>query len=1293
MHWLCFQIFCFFLVTYSLSSQEIDPSIFVFKNTENGMSNSWVSDIQEGPYGYMWIATQNGINRYDGKEFVWYNKDLDKENSLLCNWIRKLMFTPDSLAVYAGHGVGLGVYDLKTETYYRPPGFIDTDSIPVDFTYNAIIDSLNQVWLSTENELIIIPTNRSADAYHKKLESQDNLTLVAHEQSVFAFSNHGIFEYNIENYTLINQYTFDEEVVNVAFHQGIFWIVTSASIIKWNKEILNRIRHDGSVLETFVQEGNLYGYGPRNIYKIDSTFLVTIASYRDFSYSPKFEKIHVSNDGKLWIGTSKGLFIENLWKKKLVNQNSPIPIKHTARAIQIHEGKVYLGKDEGLYIMHQNGTKEIWLDGQNVQSLLIDQQSIWVGTQNHDVYSLSFSGSILAHYNIASTNKKSIYSIVKSKTGDVFICTWSAVWKIDPTNNTLHKLAIASNLYNPPLGVIHSTIDRDNHLWLSTNGNGVFDLTIPSSNESNPEIIKYHTLSKTSNISSDVVPCILEDSKGNIWIGTDAGINKINPAGAVEKRYGRKEGLIDEKIMAIEEDNQGRIWFSTIGHGMYLYYPEDESFVNLTAEDGLKSNNFFFKSSTHDANGILYFGCDEGIQIIDPKAMQIRATPQKILFTSITTYSAKNKKLKTKLDGIDLTSPLKLHYNENDIHLSFASLDFQLGNKIHYQYAWKDQADRWIDLGSNREIYLSGLSPGNYGILIKALMPGYHEFSVSAPFQFTIRRPWWQTLTAYFLYLMAFVGMFYWINRLQLKRNLAITEAKNAVEMSNLKNQLFAFIAHEFKTPLTLIRGSTQYLLNRLSRISTPELKEKLEMTEHQTIHLNKLIHQALNLKDQDLAVLDYAPQPVELIRLTKFIVASFSSWTESKEIELTMRNQEDMLWVELDREKYFHIISNLISNSIKYTPSGGNIQVNLEKEQELIQIEITDTGIGFNSDESSDLFKPYVKGDKLSNLDSMDSHGLGLSIVQSLVQIMRGTIEVESQPNKGSTFRILLPYIASVNHTQPKVRIFEKGIGKSENRPLVLVVEDNHEISKYIQEILSDQFIVECAQDGKDGLEQAQKFIPDLIISDVKMPLMNGLEMMDALKSDEITAHIPVIILSAWAEVEDRIKAYKYGADQYVGKPFHEKELIQLVKTLLNQRKELAKHFLSNKSIIELPGDQKMDIAVLDKQFLEKLNIHIIENISSPELTVSNICRYMHLSRSQLHRKLTALTTYSVTKYVNRIKIQQAQIMLMDFSKSISQISYDVGYTDPAYFTKLFKKDTGKSPSEYRIGLSKTVV
>lgn len=1259
------------------------------------MSNSWISDIREGPYGYMWIATQNGINRYDGKEFVWYNKDLDKENSLLSNWIRKLMFTSDSLAVYAGHGVGLGVYDLKTETYYRPPGFIYTDSIPVKFTYEAILDSMNQVWLSTENELIIIPTNPKGEADHIKVDNGNSKTLVALDQSVFMFSKSGIFEFNIQNYEQINQYPFNEDVINVSFYQGNFWILTDHQLIKWNKEIINHVNHDGSVLKSFEHDGNLYFYGPTNIFRIDSTLLVSIASYQDFPSLPQFEEIFVSSDNKIWIGTTKGLFVENLWKKKLEKQNISNSINHTSRAILVHENKVYLGKDEGLYVIHQNGDKEIWLDSLNVQSLLLDQKSILAGTEDHGVFRISFSGDILTHYNIinSSNNKVSIYSLSKGKKGEVYVCSWSGVWKSDSINQEFNRLDIPDNLYNAPLGIIHSTVDQFGHLWLSTNGNGVFDLTIPKSDQSNLEIVKYHTQSQKKQISSDVVPCILEDSKGNIWIGTDAGINKIDPDGDVVKKYGRKEGLIDEKIMAIEEDNQGRIWFSTIGHGVYLYYPEDESFVNITAEDGLKSNNFYFKSSTKDVYGNLYFGCDEGIQVIDPTAMQIRATPQKILFTSVTTYSAQNKQLKTKLDGIDLTIPMKLAYNENDIHLSFASLDFQLGNKIHYQYAWENQPDRWIDLGSNREIYLSGLSPGNYGIMIKALMPGYHQYSVSAPFQFNIQHPWWRTSMAYLLYLIAIAGMFYWIYRLQLKRNLAIAEAKSAVEISNLKNQLFAFIAHEFKTPLTLIRGSTQYLLNRLSRISTPDLKEKLEMTEQQTDHLNKLIHQALNLKDHDLAVLDYSPQPVELVRLTKFIVASFSSWTDSKEIELMMESQRTELWADLDREKYFHIISNLLSNSIKYTPSGGYIKVVLGRSLESIKIEIIDTGIGFNPDETAELFEPYVVGNKPTNADSIDSHGLGLSIVQSLVRIMGGTIEVESQPNQGSTFRIILPYIPVAILPKPRTGAFKKTNPLDEKRPLVLIVEDNFEISNYIREILSEQFDIANAQDGQDGLEQAQNLIPDLILSDVKMPVMDGLEMMESLKSSEITAHIPIIILSAWAEVEDRIKAYEYGADQYLGKPFHEKELVQLIKTLLTQRKELAKHFMSNKSILEFPGDQKIDIAKLDKQFLEKLNTYIIEHISNPNLTVSSICDHMHLSRSQLHRKLTAITTYSVTKYVNRIKIQQAQQMLTDFSRSISQISYEVGYADPAYFTKLFKKDTGQSPSEYRLALSKTIV
>ena len=1259
-------------LVFSLFSQEMNIEHFVLIDSERGMSNSWVSSITQGPKGYMWLATQNGINRYDGHRFIWYQRNRKDENSLNSNWVRYLSFAKDDLLVYSGHGTGLGLYDIKNQQFTIPNNLKILERFGANFSYSPQIDSLNQIWIQGDQHILRIPLT-NPNRFDSIYIGESERSIITVDSLIWVFSDKGISNYNISSLEKNEEFTFKDAPTAVYYLKDHFWIVTRDAIIKWKDELITVIPTKYWTPKVYEYKGEIIALNGNYIYRLESDQLIPILDRKEVPGSPSFQDLYFTKQGQRWIATSKGVWIENNWRRKILTAHTyQYPISQSARGILVDGSDIYLATNDGLKKYRKGRRKDSWQDQLDFQSVEKFNGSIWSGNNLHRILRINKDESSQTYHLGNSEFQNSTYTIAADSIFGLIASTWEGNYKYDESLDEFIKIDIGQIEYNEPLGVIYSTFDKSGNLWLATNGNGLIKIPKDYIGPGNSEHILHLKSDQGNSISSDVITCILPDSKGNIWIGTDVGINKLNTQGQVLKIYSRAQGLVDEKVMSIEEDHLGRIWFATIGHGLYLYYPENESFINFTKEDGLISNNFFFKSSYKSNDGFLFFGTDEGIQTIDPKSVHLDNNPYNINFTQVSYYSSKLKKNVVRTDGITPELPLVLAHNENDLQISFAAIEFNLGNKIHYEYAWEKSPGRWVKLGNNKDITLSGLAPGRYGLKIRALVPGIQNYTISPVFNFHITKPWYTTLTAYLLYILLAGSITYWIYRLQLQRRLAKQEAESAKEINQVKNQLLNYIAHELKTPLTLIKGSVEFILNRLSSISTYTLNQRLQMVENHTDKLNKLVHDVLLLKENNLASETLNLEPIELMEYTHYIISSFESWAQIRKTKLLWNSLDYPLWIKTDKEKYFHILTNILSNALKYTPEGGLIEITPRLKEDFFSIEVKDNGIGISN------------SNQIKISTDQSSHGLGLQIIKNLTDQLNGKLELNDNHPRGTVVVLTLPLIRIVDKVSTISNNIEQVVPDIE-KSTILIVEDNVDIRHHLDQILDKQFNLIIAANGESGLKQAQDHIPDLIISDVMMPVMDGLVMTEQLKSNHVTSHIPIIILSAKDRVQDRIEGYKLGADQYLGKPFHEKELIQIIDNLLQRRSELAEYFTAKNQLIDIPKIQKDQISEYDQQFLEKLNTYIMDNISDPDLSIETVCKHMFLSRSQLHRKLVGLTSLSITKYINKFKIQQAQKLLASKEDPVHQIAFDVGFSDPTYFSRVFKNYTDKSPSEFR--------
>ena len=656
---------------------------------------------------------------------------------------------------------------------------------------------------------------------------------------------------------------------------------------------------------------------------------------------------------------------------------------------------------------------------------------------------------------------------------------------------------------------------------------------------------------------------------------------------------------------------------------------------------------------------------------------------------------------------ISETDEIELPYSDNILSFGFALLDYNAPEKNLYAYKLEGFNSDWVQLGTKREIMFTGLSPGKYNLKVKGSNSDGVWNKNYASLKIIITPPWWRTLWAYSLYVLIFITGMYWmrryeLNRIRLRNDLKLekVETDTLRNLDQMKSRFFANISHEFRTPLTLILGQIE---NIMSSDIDVQKKGKLQVANRNARRLMKLINQLLDLSKLEAGSMEFDAEQHNIVSFLKNLFYSFESLAETKNIKLIFDSVSEKIIMVFDPDKMEKIFYNLISNALKFTSAGGEIIVSIKiMELSFVKISIKDSGIGIPADRTDKIFDRFYQVDS-SQTREYEGTGIGLALTKELIELHKGKIEVNSKEGEGTEFIIILPYN---NLKSTSIEIYEPSISnnfenvdnpdiqddssedtfyqteiKSKQQEIILIVEDNPDVRAYTIEHLEKDYKVLEAVNGEDGILKASDSIPDLIITDVMMPKMNGYEFSKKIRTEEKTSHIPIIMLTAKGTLNDRIEGLETGIDAYITKPFSVKELTATVKNLINQRKQLRKRF--SKATIIKPSE--VSAVSSDQVFLEKTIVIIEKHFEDENFSVDKLASEIGMSLSQLNRKLNALIDQPAGKLIRTFRLQRAAELLIKNAGNVSEICFRVGFNDQGYFSKTFRKQFGCSPLEYK--------
>lgn len=1322
---------------------------------EQGIPENRIFEILEDHLGLLWLGTSRGLIKYDGYDFQSY-RYVHQDSSLASQQMDGINVYILVEGAYGDLWIGsepertskpaLVRFDRETETFV-PYLFAPTDSLPpIRGRVSSIVADSQFIWVSALQTETLIRI-KSERAYKNADEARNAPFEVLGE-------THGLLPDETIKHMLKDQ-------------QGRLWLTGMHGVYLWEKE-RDRLRYieskvmknaprkscqgismvegpDGSLWVITHHCGGALRFDPQT-----ERF-----EFHDMTISPE---LLPDKEGRLWLGRFEalgGLAWYNSTSKRQANiRVQPqgmdfFPVLRVREFLQDSYGMVWIGSMEGPLLKYNPQRAAFrWLRAEpsNPNSLShdwvtdIDQGpdgNYWFSTFGGGLNKWNPHANTFAHFNTSSnsvidTEFDFILDISIDQQGKVWYGFPPSVASYDPKSKTVRR-------YPRRGGTINSiTTDSKGQVWIGRNSelsryhaaadtfqyfefpqpiypdelmavNRIFEdshgnLWLGLLNEKtgfcrfDPSTGEYHLFEGAGALS------FCEDENGYIWAGTRDGLFRIEPNSKATKRYDVANGLPHAKVQSILEDNHARLWLGT-ENGLSCFDPEEETFRNYYESDGLPSSNFS-KPCYKNEKGELFFGGTFGIVYFHPDSIQDNLIPPKLVLTQLDVFGEPlsiggDSPLKKH---ISVTKSITFQHWQNDLAIHYAALHFKNPEKNQYQIKLDHYDKEWRDVGTQRIASYTNLDPGRYTFRVKAANSDGIWNEKGIALDITIRAPWYWNALSKFIYLVLVAGLVLGVYQFQLNRRLALAEADRLKKLDAFKSRFFTNITHEFRTPLTVIKGMTK----QLERYERESFKNIVLRNANQLL---TLINQLL-----DLSKLNSGSMPVHVIQgdivlYLKYLTESYHSYASSKNISLNFSANPQSLFMDFDKEKIQQIVSNLLANAIKFTPEGGEVGVKVTSEgvkreeknsihpspftpHPSLILQIKDTGPGIPEEKLPYIFDRFYQADD-SDTRGGEGTGIGLALVKELVGLLGGEIKVDSRWQEGSTFTVRLPI-------QNKAPLQEEVLPESVeapatawasevtelpqptgNRPLVLVVEDNPDIIQYLRQLLLPNYQLQVAHDGKEGIEKALETVPDIIISDVMMPRKDGYELCRTLKQDERTSHIPIVLLTAKGDQASRVAGLEYGADAFLSKPFDEQELFVRLEKLLELRKVLQAKYQQ----VELGtlGEQK-NYTDPELTFLQRLEQTILEHLSEEKFRVDpDLCRAMQMSRPQLYRKIKALKDISPSEYVRQLRLRKARQLLQTTNLTIAEIAVQVGFSHPSYFTKVYSAEFGELPSETR--------
>ena len=1288
-------------------------------NNKSTLNSSFVHSLLKDKNNNIWAGTQEGLN--------FYSRDLDKFNSITFNEanqnikfaVHAIEEFNDSTLLVGTHQNGLLKLNKNDYSFKR-----------VNYKSNNSISSLliNSI-VKTEDEKFIVGTNQGLmtfDPYNSTLqltkfdlndkyetvESSIESILIDNNKTLWlGTSSKGLIKitntddsYKIQNLMITNKRVLslslkqDGNILCGTENDGLFEISNEKNEIenyKFDKNIQDGIKSN-SIWSTYTDEKNRIwlGYYNNGIDVYNENYnkfksLRSISGYSNSLSSSSVTGIIKDDKDRLWISTTEGGI--DVYDRKtsrftnLINNKNNIANGldklETTSIFKDSNGNILIGTwESGFYILKKNSKRFKNINNSNsklksdkVMSFAEDSNgTIWIGTFFGGLYSYNTYNNKVTHYDSSTFVE---YNINTSNIRKVIVDNKDNIW-----------IGTRAGLYR-------------------INKNEEDSFSITSFNESFKTILG-------ENISSTIVYSLFEDELKNIWIGSlDYGLFKYNYDTDEINWFNNDNGFIHESISSIAQDQNGHLWISG-NKGLTKYDPYKNLFYNFNKDDGLSSNRFNYNSVFTD-NELLYFGGLNGLNYFNPDKIQYNE--------ELPLVYLKDLKLSNELVAIgDLKSPLQkslsttdkltLSHNQSFFSIEYVGVNYTRSKNNQYAYLLEGFDEKWNYVGSKTNATFTNVPAGNYIFQVKASNNDGLWNEIPTKLNIKILPAWWQSNLAWLIYLLTIMTISYisykvFIERIRERRILKFEreEHKQLEALNSKKIQFFTNISHEFRTPLTLILNPLNDIIKGDFSNLSLTTKNKLEIIHKNSNRLSRLINELMDFRKLQFNKMSVNASKINLIPFIEEVSSHFEGEATEKNIILSVDYSENPINVWGDPSMLEKIIFNLLSNAFKVTPTNGMVSIYINKSSnkinfplidpekllESIEIIIEDTGSGIKKENINKIFDRFYQ---VTEFDKQyyGGTGIGLEVVRNFIELHKGKIEVSSKLNIGTQFKIQLPngnkHLEIKNNTvkynsndnlQTKLTAFENSNNKSKDKTL-LIIDDNSELRSYLNNELDTNYNILLAENGKIGFELANKHIPDIIITDVMMPVMDGIELCKMIKNDLRTSHIPIMMITAKGMEVDKIKGIDSGADVYLQKPFNMNVLKSHLKQLISTRKILFKKYLSGIDFSE-------NTTSLDQEFILNVLNYINKNISDNNLNVENLADELLLSRSKLYRKIKALTGLTANEFIRNVRLEKSKEILENSEFSISEICYKVGFSSPSYFTKCFKLQYGVLPKEIR--------
>lgn len=1304
-------------------------------STSEGLSHPYVYQIYQTKDSFIWVSTNGGLNRYDGYNFkVLRNKSNnpftitdDRTKALLEDHQGRLWMTTQS--------GGLNLLDRKTQKVYHSKIILPKYSSENNITgWRLLQDKEGNIWMGGSMSTLFkisIP-KKWGDGYPKNADFKDDIKIEAIELKneikdlkhllldgniLWVGSSNGrVFSYNLKTFQ-IKEYSLptisglgDPSAITGFYRksQGNIIISTfSEGIFEIKNESVSTIYKPSQKTDFWIDEKGFVWLKTidNKVFRVYFDSINSLDTQNGqpvfFSKSRSYKSFLNLNNDIVFLGDVRGVKKVNLQK---TNFKHILAETDNYAVFKAKNGKIFV-RNSNIFseATEQSLGKPYFKEFKNGKFYQAKNGTVWVAAEKEPISLLKYDEELrfVKEFPLPNYNVNHLPVFCEDNKGNLWIATiqGSLYWfnpKTEQSMSFSYKNIIPETDHvhlGEPLTIFEGS---EGSIWILTE-----DALIEVKRKDKQLIFKRYD-SKNSSIQGINFQFAIEDpfDPNYIWVSTkEVGFQKWHKHGDVVKVMNLDTGLPNLSVVGLLEDSNHNFWVSC-SKGIYRINPktyETKVFGKMDGLQGLIFNKLAFHKTL---SGEMLFAGNNGVNVFHPDSIRL---PKELPNIKITKIEVNNKTIEIDDENkilektIEDSEEISLEYNQNTIKLFFSVLDFTNASNNIYRFQLEGIDKSLVEAGTEHTATYVSLPIGSHVFKLYGSISGGEWNKKPILLKINILPPWYRTWWAYLLYLLLVSYLAYrfyefQINKVKLNQELAFNqiEKQQLAELNQIKTNFFTNISHELRTPLTLLVGPVNDLKQKYPQ-------ESIITVMQRNLHrLQTLINQLLDLSKLEVNEMKVNLQEVNLSKFFEQLFASFESMAQSKHIIFNHSQNKFNQFAKADVDKIEKIVSNLLSNAFKFTYENGRIIVRIEYLQDSFTLLIQDSGIGIDADSLDKIFDRFYQVDDTTQR-LQEGTGIGLALVKELVELLGGKIEVESKLGEGTIFNLVLPYISIEKLTENHSLYFPQHLleGEAEvqnistdeiqihdDKPVMLIIEDNSDLRSYISNIFVKNFQIIAANDGLFGLERAIRFVPDIVISDLMMPKLDGLSFCEKLRSDERINHIPVILLTAKAGIADRLIGLEKGADDYLSKPFEKDELIIRVNNLVNQRSLLREKF-SNRVLDEIEIQQEPTI---DTKFIQKAKAIIDKNLDESTFDVEDFAREMNLSSVQLRRKLKALTDLSVTEFVRNHRLETAFDLLKKTDKTVSEIAYQVGFESLSYFSKVFFEKHGKTPSECRI-------